>query len=299
MLFESNLKRRFFMKKITKVFLLVFFLLSFVGYYIFSQNTKGEDVTPTETKSEISQRIVLSNDWIKGLNEVYSLTKNAEIYDELILLKEHGVIGEPKNEGLIPSRQLKDDDFSVITLIASDKQFSPWNEILASPEAASYSGLDKVMVLKNNYSVSLLFKGILLAHETKHRLLDPDSLVLQDAMEYCREEVVVHSFENKLLLQIGGEAYQSLLNQKVDEMNKIASDSSIKARPFSYYADELEKIFGPSLSKEEKMTRVGAFKIGAMFQLVDRYYDGDKKEQKALIMREMYKANGNSLPEGK
>jgi hypothetical protein len=191
-------------------------------------------------------------------------------------------------------------DFAIIPLTVADKHLLPWGNLYSSPNAASYSGSSKVLVLKSDNPMSLLYKGIVFSHELKHHSLDPDGVLMNTtAMSFCREEVVVHTFSNKLILKAGGDAYKEILNRRAKEWGTYFSDVNGKLPDVDYLSD-VEKIFGKSLSSAEDEIRITNLEVGALYLAVDTYYTvGDKEEQKTSIMCEMYKANGNVLPEEK
>jgi len=248
-----------------------------------------------------AQRTALTNDWVKGLNEVYFRTNNKEVYDQLIFLKDHGVPAIPKEGSMDLYRVMGADDIALVPLVKADRQLSPWRKWFDSPNTASYSGLDKNLILKSEETITPIFKGVIFAHELKHHSVDPSGNVLHEsAMSYCREEVTVHEFSNQLIFDIGGQAYQKVLDERTAEMYKYFTDTHAKIPLVAAHLDELDKIFGSSLSQKEREIRGTNLEVGAMFLMVDRYYiAGDKEEQKALLIYQMYKANGNQLPQEK
>jgi hypothetical protein len=273
----------------------VLFLWGFLGYKIIQHETQ-RPLTIAEKQEILDQKRVLANDWIKGLNEVYFRTDNAEVRDQLLHLKKYGIIAAPQNENVMLYAIMQTGDFAIVPLVASDKKYTPWNEILASPEIASYSGQDKIMVIKSDERVSPIFMGFTLAHEMKHRMIDPDGTVLDNQKAYCREEVVAHTFSNGLILDVGGKAYQKLLDTRMADVRQQARDANAKIQPYKYYIGELDKIFGPALSEREQMVRIADMETSMVFLSVDRYYRGDKEKQKANLICKIYEENGNALP---
>jgi hypothetical protein len=185
-------------------------------------------------------------------------------------------------------------DFNIVVLTDKDKNLKLWGEMIKSRQAAGYSGSSKTLALVENAPISPLFKGIDFLHEVKHWMIDPDGLANADVMSYCRAEVVVHTFENRILLKIGGEPYQKLLDERTEEMLRQAKDPNVDVLPYAHYIQELNKIFGPSFSDQETLTRTAGFETGVVFQMVDRKFTGDKEEQKALYLSQIYQSNNEA-----
>jgi len=275
-----------------------FSLLVLAIVAIFSLSDAKNDASTAQVPSATPEvRVNIANDWLKGLNEVYLRTEDKEVSDQLLDIEKHGVIAIPKQNGMIPSRKLAANDFVIVPLVEVDKNISPWGDLFTSPSVASYSGLDKILLLKGGNPITPLYEGIVFAHELKHRSFNPGGTSLDTPMNYCREEVIVHTFSNKLTLKIGGDAYQKLLDKRAEEWGVYFSDTKAKLSSAEDYLNDMEKIFGRSLSDAENEIRVPNFEIGAIYLAVDKYYTaGNKEEQKATLMCEMYKANGNALP---
>jgi len=224
------------------------------------------------------------HDWVAGLNDVYILTNDKEAGDQLLFVQKHGVVTEPKEYDILPQREMGVDDFALVPLVEEDKTLSPWGDIIESSGASGYSGPEKVLFLKNDEPISPPFKGTTFAHEIVHRKLNPDGNLSDDEMAFCREDVIAHSFSNRLILKMGGEPYQKLLDEKVAEKIMPTKDSKVPHHSSEYYTEELNKIFGPALSQREVEIRLASFNITALFQWSDRYVGGDKEENKALVM---------------
>lgn len=278
------------MKKLLALFVLI--LLSGIGFLVYVGYTyeAPKTITPQE-------RVALANDWLKGLNEIYIRTGDKEISDQFLAIEKHGILAIPKQKAIIPQREMETEDFAIVPLTLADKHIFPWGNLYNSPNVAAYSGSSKVLVLKSDNPISLLYKGIVFSHELKHHSIDPDGALMNTtAISFCREEVTVHTFSNKLILKAGGDAYQTLLNKRAKEWSTYFSDTNGKP-PLVNYLGDLEKIFGKSLSSAEDEIRVTNLEVGALYLGVDTYYTaGDKEDKKASIMCEMYKNNGNELP---
>ena len=278
------------MKIINKLFLLVLlvFFGAFAGYKIM-QYEAPKTITPKE-------RVALANDWLKGLNEVYTRTGDKEVSEQLLMVEKHAVLGIPKEGSMNLQRKMEPGDFALIPLVASDVKFSPWDKVFASPSMATYLPAKRALVLKGDKLLSPFYAGAIASHELKHHEINPDRLS-KTAMEYCREEVTVHEFSNKLTAEAGGKPYQKLLDARAKEWGVYLNDAKAELPSPKHYLGDMEKIFGPSYSGTEDGIRVTNFEIGALYLAVDTYYTvGDKEEQKASLMYEMYKKNGNELP---
>jgi hypothetical protein len=276
-------------KTVWLLFLAILFSAGIGGYKIIRNETQ-RPITPQE-------RVAVANNWLNGLDEVYSRTGYKEVGDQLADIEKHGVVAVPTYKAMVPSRKIAEGDLAIVPLFKADENIFPWGKHFSSPNMASYSGPDKTIILKGDDPITLVFEGIIFSHELMHRSVDPDGLLMDTAINYCRGEVTAHTFSNKLTLKIGGDAYQKILDKRAQEWAVYFNNPKAKLSSAANYLNDMEKIFGRSLSEAEDKIRVPNFEIAAIYLMVDKYYTaGDKEEQKASLMCEMYKNNGNTLP---
>lgn len=145
--------------------------------------------------------------------------------------------------------------------------------------------------------MSQTFKGILLAHEGLHvmRFLE-HPYEEQSEEEYCEEERIAHEFQNRLMLALGGRAYENLLQA---EANRLYADVKKSGRRVSEafsekgkYHAEMDAIFGPALSDYEREFRETGLWIHANFIVIDRYVKKDAEDAKSRFLLTIYQENG-------
>ena len=231
----------------------------------------------------IQERVTATNEWVSGLGDVYNKTHDPELLQLIERLENHAVRAVPDGNGFNVEKQPSEGDYFLIALDRRDAS-TPWKELYARRDFATTwftTGNENkpltFVVIKNGEKLSSETKGVLLGHELVHEKNGP-------AKDICADEVVAHTFSNKLWLELGGEPYQKLLAERAKEYGAYLLDSKSKVAPLSSYADKLETILGKSVSPEERVIRMASFDYASMFLSVDTYYPGmDKAAEKAKL----------------
>jgi hypothetical protein len=262
------------------IFLAVFFMAGFA------------DASPNSTQSganaelvrEGQNRAALINHWVNGLYTVYTQTNSKDVGAMLKTIEKHGVPAIPRKDSFNPSRTIGRDDFALIPLLEKD-QMPPWKAIYDSSEYASVRYMKtesdpiQFIVLKNDELFSPGTLGEMFAHELNH---SKQRLVSPDRKAFCRGEVIAHTFSNGLVLQIGGPAYQKILDERAKEFSGylLTADGNISS--IKNYSDRINAIFGNPISQQEMEVRFNFFETASIFLAVDKYYPGtDKEAEKA------------------
>lgn len=261
------------MWKIVKYFMGVVFLVTAVlaGYNHFTKSLT------------LQERAEVTDEWIDGLSDVYSKTHNDELWQLAERFHKHGLRAVPDGNGFNVERQPNDGDYFLIAL-GRNETSTPWKELYQLRDYATtwFTTGDAnkpltFVVIKNGEDLSPETKGVLLGHELMHETLGP-------AKNICVDEVVAHTFSNRLWLLLGGESYQKLLDERAKEYGAYFLDQKSKISPASRHIAELDKIFGKSISSGERIVRAFSLDYASMFLAVDRYYSGmDKTAEKAKL----------------
>ena len=232
----------------------------------------------------VQERVTATNEWVSGLGDVYNKTHDPELLQRIERLENHATRAVPDGNGFNVEKQPSEGDYFLIPLGGGDTTSTPWKELYQMRDYATTwftTGNKNIpltfVVIKNGENLSSETKGVLLAHELDHEKTGP-------AKNLCEDEVIHHTFSNRLWLELGGEPYQKLLDERAKEYGAYFLDQKSKITPASRHIDELDKIFGKSISSGERIVRAFSLDYASMFLAVDKYYPGmDKTAEKAKL----------------
>ena len=279
----------------------------------FNARADADDFIQSPLLSDDSQQAPLSgsidrqrirNEWFSALRSVVEKTHSKEAQAVLEVLRTHSVLGIPVANGVMFLGEAKNDDwFHFIPLIAKDARHEIWKPfVMSSSFAANFIAERRVLLVQDTDDMSPTFKGITLFHEGKHaKNFLEHPYVHQSDQEYHEEERNVHELQSELMIALGGEKYDTLLQGEVKRLYAELKRSKQKVGhaivPPRAYHTEMDVIFEPALSAREKAIREAWFWIDANFRLIDDYFKGDasaKENAKAVFYAIAIKKHGIS-----
>jgi hypothetical protein len=236
-----------------------------------------------EVPLSLREREAVTNEWLDGLSEVYNGTHDAELWKLAERFQKHGLRAVPDGNGFNVERQPSDGDYFLIALDRGDTS-TPWKELYKTRDFATtwFTAGDKnkpltFVIVKTGKNLSPKTKGVLLGHELAHEKFGASKNI-------CEDEVFAHTFSNRLWLELGGEPYQKLLDERAKEYGEYLLGQKTVVTSLSLYTDKLETILGKSVSFDERVIRSASFDYASIFLAVDAYYPGsDKIAEKAKL----------------
>lgn len=267
-----------------------------------SQN--NANLTPEEAGKMVIERRAVLNDWLKEADEIAKRTKDPVAAKIVQLIRDGAVIGRPNPKGVQFLEAPKSDStpwMTVVPVMPNDDRTGKWENMVSYDYAAAqYLPDARAIVINPNIPTSPLFKGFILLHEGNHMGIDLFTPYDQsDHQLFCEDERNTHEFQNKLMSEIGGKAYQDILEQEINRLKSVnAQNGGTVGRNIpqrTLYHDSLDKVFGPALSEHEKDLRETHLWIHAYFTLIDRELPGGyeaKEDSKAKFLFTLYSRKG-------
>ncbi len=278
------LKGRFLMKTIVVGTCIALLSLALVFFYSLS--------APVQSRQEIVA------EWMGDLKMVAENSGDARINDIFKMLEERAVTAIPTGTGAdIIAKEGQSADLKIIPLLPSDGKFEIW-KTLVEGDSFTATFIEEIggLVLKNFEPISPIFKGMVIAHEGNHAFLFLQRKApLSKEKAYCYEEKDTHELEIRLLSGITQGKYEKVLDKEADRIYKNVAEgkdlgSSVPTP--SLVPDSFREMFGPSLSSQEDGIRKTTFWVHSVFRFIDKYYQGNKEEQKTLFLRSAYYSLG-------
>lgn len=257
-------------------------------------------VTDMPNPASVAARKERRDWWFKATEKVANTTGDKEARELVTFLQNNSVLVEPYGDQgrTVETSKNSDKWFMFVPLMPGDENAgSSWAMMINSPNVgASFHPGTGVLTVRSEV-ISDLWAGIALLHEVKHvRDFINEGYNWQDNMTYCRKERDTHEFENRLIAKLGGNAYRNWLAMEVDGMATASREAKLNVGESillgEKYPKELDEIFGVPRSEFERAFRATHCDIAANFQLIDKYWRGDKEEQKAVILFKLYRKDG-------
>lgn len=186
----------------------------------------------------------------------------------------------------------------VVIFLSQDQAMSWWADVLSGPYFANFSPANNNIGIKEYEPTSDSWKGIMLLHEGlhAHRYMTEHYDWL-DSRIYCYKEVEAHQFQNRLMLHLGGAAYQEALRKEIERsLNTVREEKGNVIKMFasrSVYDVRLDEAFGPAQSDFERDSRQTSLWIHAQFEILERYAPpAEVEEKKAVFLKTIYVGNG-------
>ena len=250
-----------------------------------------------------SLRVLYRNEWIGAADTLVARTKDKEAERILNFVKANGVLCSPHGADLRAIGESNSNTwFAVLPLLTSDAvAHRVWADILSNPSyGAIFFPDDRTLAFFPGRPCSEVWKGILLLHEGRHAMEYITSPYdWKDLRTFCIHERDVHAFQNRLAELVGGDTYRKAVEREASRLDSLIGVSGHKVGQVwvetGSYQTELDRAFGSPLSDIERKYRQTSLWIHANFLLLERKFDGDVEEQKALFLRSVYRDAG-TLP---
>jgi hypothetical protein len=266
-----------------------------------SYNTQSGSITKLTTlfdsvtlKKEQKIGFDLKKKWLGLVDSIGKLVPDiSEVSRISLFLHNNLILGLPSNGIDYLEEKLITDSSRRIIIFTKDNRpkGAAWDTLYNNSMVALYISKMGTLILKEVHPISPFMKGITLIHEGNHA----KSNSLTDDFSRAIEEKVTFELQFKIMSQIGGLAYQKVLNK---EMQRIRDTLNLPGRKQQRnfpgwievtYNKDLDKIFGSALSNYEKDVRTSVVWLQAIFNLLsEKVIEGDVEENKIAFMLEYY-----------
>lgn len=267
--------------------------------------------TPAKDESEIAfrkallaQRRAAEKRWIDAAKMVAEKTADPVAIGIADFIAKNALLGQPAPNGMISlleSRTTQPKPVMLIVILPADVlRYSELGVRISSTAAATFNPEPPHISLYPQ-PVSELWQGLLLLHEGAHAsMFLSEPYDMGDPEISAMREVEVNEFCNRLLSDLGGSAYQALLETEIARL-KADRATTKPAGPGQQYIGKvsldndqrLEQVFGPSKTDFEKDTRRATFFTHASFELINR--DLGKDSQAAIAEKTSWYMNVEAI----
>lgn len=261
----------------------------------------------TKDHGSLSQRKAVVTQWLAAGDEVAQKTNNGDARVIMDFLRSSFFICSPvfskagQAVKVIQEPEEKQYYLLVVPLISGDEKVSKeWEEACQNDLVAFFIPNPKQpeIVLKEISYFSSAWQGLILIHEGGHALAFATGIFdkIKDSLEKrVMDELYAYSLECELVQELGGIAYQKILQEEIKRLEvNYLKDSRIAVPDYDRYRVSLEKIFGKPKSNLEVGVRGSIHWINAVFGLMDKTYKSktERGRHKMDFLRSLYK-NGN------
>lgn len=241
--------------------------------------TSHELPQPTEAeRAEIIQKVEA---WIKDADQVAQRTNNPHALEVMDFIHQNQIAGKVVPGGVQFIESKKTDDYVMIAPTnRSDIQANEGLEKLSKGMGALFNIGSRSIKVFDDVPMSPEFRGIIFLHEASHAFhyifkRDPYDINVEAKL---REEVNAHIFHIELTRLLGGDAFNSLVANTKETVVKPTYDSGASNLEEQTYNPELETIFGPALSEQEKIMRRGIMVEAALFEFYDERFTPEQAQ---------------------
>lgn len=242
--------------------------------------------------------------FVKDAEMVVNKTHDHEAAQLLDFLKKNGQLETTLPASLPAYGSMPTPKFAVYCIEDGDAQ--PWavqrlnNRLIV----ANFCPQNQSMILKSAANRSAFWSGLTLLHETRHAhtyLVEHREWTKgwvdagqPDPKIFCYDEARTHIFHGRLMRLYGGEAYEHLReklmtrlkNKCSGSMSQLLNQSAQSSTLLDYPTgtdlagtteeqaeidQELDRIFGPSQSRDESLNRISLVFIDVVFGLADKF----------------------------
>lgn len=241
--------------------------------------------------AETVERKEVIRGWLAAGDMVARRTGNADASVIMRFLHEASSLGVPisHEEGLAIKlvEGAKDIPLWLVPLLVPDRGLSSaWKEIYDNNHLAAIYNFSPqpYIVLKEYSQFSQVWRGLILIHEGSHALAyagDAFEGIENPRVIRTLAELYAYDLEITLVQQIGGQAYEELLQEEMRRLCPGYVQKNLITTPdYPLYKERLDQIFGPSNSDWERGVRGSIFWMNAIFRLIDEMYPEAEERQK-------------------
>ena len=226
-------------------------------------------------ESQTASRFLLADEYLSTAKEITQEMDDPRIRIIINFISQGYAIFAPLENGQtkVVAEIGKQSEFGFLPLVFGDSQKSPlWEKIMHSERHAAFSGEINelpVVVIREHLRFSQLWMGLLMFHEGAHLFFASNGMfedIADPLVKRALEEFMIYELEMKIISAHGGEAYAKLLDQESERLSQIKSlGGEIIAPLYGLRQIELDRIFGPALSKMESLTRESIFWLQSVY----------------------------------
>lgn len=240
--------------------------------------------SPAERQATFQAHKLLQQEWLNGARLVVERTNDPEAQAVLEFLLPNVFLMEPLDGGaarVLEDRRGKPYSLGMLVVTEQDMQRLPQikEEVKQRGGGAEYVADSRVIIVKGS-DMSPVWRGLILLHEGSHAKDFANSPRERgDLLRVSRDEAVVHDFQNRLAMKLGGTAYAKLLDAEVlsiaEQVQRLPSPAPGQLAFLggrSKYNVAFEEIFGPSASVFERALRQSSFMVHAQFAYIEQMY---------------------------
>lgn len=257
-----------------------------------------QPVSPEEVEKKLNERVAIWNEFYAPANQIAEHTNDPLAKEVVAFLQNNGSIAAPTPLGpQLLENGRSEKWFFIVALKEEDREIGKnWSGLLDQRVAGNFLPEVRMLVTKP-HKITPAWKGLICLHEGLHAMrYMSEPYDSTDHRIFCHKELEAHEMQNKLTLAIGEVRYAHLIDTEVTKM-KSQLDADGKQVGVHFLGREnnyplLDGIFGVSQSPVEADFRATSVWIHCLFELVDRHFEGDKQECKAMILRTIYLEGG-------
>lgn len=249
------------------------------------------------SEEDAGKRSKIEETWLKSTREVVQKINDQEATEEFQFIEKNLILATPNKKGVQFLEGAKSNTWlAIVPLLKKDKKVSEqWRDLFSANTAAHFLPGARAIVVKDYVPYSPAGKAIVFLHEGYHACnFIKNPYGEQSEKEYCYEEVRTHTFQNKVMSLLGGKKYQAVLDKEVKRISSMAKKSgdtfSVPNR--IEYDKDLAVALGKPASQPEKDFIQTSVWIHAVFVFLDKSFEKDAEDHKALFLKTLYREGG-------
>jgi len=232
--------------------------------------------------SQNSARRQVVKAYCAAAEKVLERAQDTEAAEVLAFIRSHGALTKPVGSNRFT--RIEDPDMTPAVMLVPyldtmEVKHSPFAAMLRRAEALYVTqGHLHLLLLRSQVRYSPVWRACVFLHESYHARTGVYSPVnLQDSRVLSAHERDTHCFHNRLIAGCGGDGFRELLDREVAALAKEYERTgtalgvrSLLRKPALDALRQLEKLFGPAYSEEERTVRTTDLAIATSFAFFEQ-----------------------------
>lgn len=237
-----------------------------------NENTSQSDVDNNDIV-----RIQAKEEWLKTVPKIVEKTRHPHALQIMSYLASSAA-GAPYPDGCRALERKRAGDVFLVPILFQQDQCCPiWQGLIQDSTSIGYFIRPDIIMLRHTIPCSSLWRGLILLHEASHAyqcINNHGEMSASKAEEECR----VFDFENRIIEMMFGESYNKIMRKAIAVLKKEKCVTQqclrISTDPLELFTEDLEKLYGPPYSDEERELRRTTFITHVYFSFFSKYYSG-------------------------
>jgi hypothetical protein len=248
-------------------------------------------------KNYQSDALKIKNNWLKLTDSIADLVPQIPHAKRIAsYLRNNVVAAWPNKDGGLDWMEggvLISDSSRRLAILTKENRFegSVWDSIYNSDIVAYYNSDRKTIYIREDKPISDFIKAITLLHEGNHAMKQD----LTSSSDRGLEEKQTFEFQMSVMLAIGGNEYQTIINQEMDRlMDSLNARDNRKNKILTSWMSNtypriLDRLFGQAKSDYDREIRRSCFWIQAAFNVIEKgEFTGDIEDNKTAFITYYY-----------